>query len=173
MSDTYGRLFMLPFATFDPDSCSLRTSTGTDLSDSDGSSPTLPRSGSMRNGECFELPTLVPVMPELGCGLLPSPAASEPGGGLDAYRARFKDGRVSTFAPLSMLAPLLPTPSCSDATGPQTSAKKQGGGSLRGTLLPTPTGRDGKGRNQRDDTTCLPGAVSSLPQPPRSDMEAS
>jgi DNA (cytosine-5)-methyltransferase 1 len=28
------------------------------------------------------------------------------------------------------------------------------------TLLPTPTSRDWKGRNQRDDTTCLPGAVA-------------
>ena len=31
--------------------------------------------------------------------------------------------------------------------------------------LPTPTGRDHKGRNQRDDATCLPGAVSLLPTP--------
>ena len=29
------------------------------------------------------------------------------------------------------------------------------------TLLPTPTSRDHKGRNQRDDATCLPGAVST------------
>ena len=31
-----------------------------------------------------------------------------------------------------------------------------------GSLLPTPTGRDHKGRNQRDDTTCLPGVASAL-----------
>lgn len=30
-------------------------------------------------------------------------------------------------------------------------------------LLPTPTARDHKGRNQRDDATCLPGAVATLP----------
>lgn len=30
-------------------------------------------------------------------------------------------------------------------------------------LLPTPTARDHKGRNQRDDDTCLPGAVDRLP----------
>ena len=29
-------------------------------------------------------------------------------------------------------------------------------------LLPTPTGRDWKGRNQRNDTSCLPGAVQVL-----------
>lgn len=32
-------------------------------------------------------------------------------------------------------------------------------------LLPTPTSRDGKGRNQRDDESCLPGAVVRLPTP--------
>lgn len=37
-------------------------------------------------------------------------------------------------------------------------------------LLPTPTGRDGKGRNQRDDATCLPGAVDRLlPTPSAAD----
>jgi hypothetical protein len=30
-------------------------------------------------------------------------------------------------------------------------------------LLPTPTSRDWKGQNQRGDTTCLPGAITSLP----------
>jgi hypothetical protein len=29
-------------------------------------------------------------------------------------------------------------------------------------LLPTPTSRDHKGRNQRDDDTCLPGALASI-----------
>lgn len=33
------------------------------------------------------------------------------------------------------------------------------------TLLPTPTARDHKGRNQRSDSTCLPGAVDLLPTP--------
>jgi hypothetical protein len=35
-------------------------------------------------------------------------------------------------------------------------------------LLPTPTSRDHKGRNQRDDETCLPGAVGNLLPTPRS-----
>ncbi|MFI7678544.1 DNA cytosine methyltransferase [Actinophytocola sp. NPDC049390] len=38
-----------------------------------------------------------------------------------------------------------------------------GGGPAGGlSLLPTPTARDWKGRNQRDDETCLPGAVFPL-----------
>ncbi len=32
-------------------------------------------------------------------------------------------------------------------------------------LLPTPTGRDHKGRNQRNDESCLPGAILALPSP--------
>jgi DNA (cytosine-5)-methyltransferase 1 len=36
-------------------------------------------------------------------------------------------------------------------------------------LLPTPTTRDYKGRNQRDDATCLPGAVNLLPSPTTAD----
>jgi hypothetical protein len=41
-----------------------------------------------------------------------------------------------------------------------------------GARLPTPTSRDGKGRNQRNDTSCLPGAILSLsllPTPRTSD----
>lgn len=39
-----------------------------------------------------------------------------------------------------------------------------GGGGV-GRRFPTPTGRDYKGRNQRDDDSCLPGAVLKLPTP--------
>ena len=37
------------------------------------------------------------------------------------------------------------------------------------TLLPTPTSRDWKGRNQRDDTTCLPGAIDRIEGPREAD----
>jgi hypothetical protein len=37
--------------------------------------------------------------------------------------------------------------------------------------LPTPTSRDWKGRNQRDDATCLPGAVALLPTPAANQYE--
>lgn len=50
--------------------------------------------------------------------LLPTPAAQEPGGTLEAYHARLKaaDGRDSTFVPLSMLVTtLLPTPTAMDS----------------------------------------------------------
>ena len=65
---------------------------------------------------------------------------------------------------------LLPTPRATDGT--------KGGPNQRGSsgdlmlpsaiqpanLLPTPTRRDYKGRNQRDDATCLPGAVADYGQ---------
>ena len=65
---------------------------------------------------------------------------------------------------------LLPTPRATDGT--------KGGPNQRGSsgdlmlpsaiqpanLLPNPTRRDHKGRNQRDDNTCLPGAVNDYGQ---------
>ena len=58
---------------------------------------------------------------------------------------------------------LLPTPRTSDTNG---GAHGQGGMDLRtvASLLPTPTSRDHKGRNQRDDATCLTGALLPTPQ---------
>jgi len=50
------------------------------------------------------------------------------------------------------------------------SARGWGTGSADGRLLPTPTSRDHKGRNQRNDTTCLTGAL--LPTPAVNDMGA-
>jgi len=38
-------------------------------------------------------------------------------------------------------------------------------------LLPTPTSRDYKGRNQRNDATCSPGALDLLPTPTSSDYK--
>jgi hypothetical protein len=60
---------------------------------------------------------------------------------------------------------LLPTPRTSDTNGP--GIRGQGGMDLRtavsvmteARLLPTPTNRDHKGRNQRNDDSCLPGAI--------------
>lgn len=46
------------------------------------------------------------------------------------------------------------------AGGPDRVAQLPAG--LTSRLLPTPTARDWKGRNQRDDATCLPGAVDRL-----------
>jgi DNA (cytosine-5)-methyltransferase 1 len=59
---------------------------------------------------------------------------------------------------------LLQTPRTSDTNG--AGAHGQGGMDLRtvASLLPTPTSRDHKGRNQRDDATCLTGALLPTPR---------
>ena len=89
-------------------------------------------------------------------------------GGLDA-RVRDADGRRGADAdgdaaqsPTRLT--LLPTPRTSDTNG--AGAHGQGGMDLRtvASLLPTPTSRDHKGRNQRDDATCLTGALLPTPR---------
>ena len=99
MSDTSGHTSQMPFAFYDPDMSCLRTCAATLLWDSTEFSVTLPVSGSMRSGQLFQQPRLVPATD----------------------------------------------------------------GSDYSSLLPTPTRRDHKGRNQRNDDTCLPGAL--LPTP--------
>jgi hypothetical protein len=52
--DTYGRTSLTPFAYYDPDTHSWKTSQGTLPLDLTPFSVTLPRSGSMRNGQLFQ-----------------------------------------------------------------------------------------------------------------------
>ena len=49
---------------------------------------------------------------------------------------------------------LLPPPTSVPVTAVNESSSSQ--------LLPTPTTRDHKGRNQRNDITCLPGAIEQM-----------
>lgn len=60
---------------------------------------------------------------------------------------------------------MLPTPRASDGAKGSPNQHGRNMEALHPTLcnlLPTPTTRDHKGRNQRDDETCLPGAVEKL-----------
>jgi len=79
------------------------------------------------------------------------------------------DGWVWATAPATedSGAVLLPTPRTTDGNG--TGTHGDGGPDLRTvvSLLPTPTSRDGKRRNQRGDDTCLTGAL--LPTPVAAD----
>lgn len=132
MTDGSGPTSPTPFAYYDPERCSWRTSQGSfDLGEmmTDGgtrhrsrkSLATWPRSGTWDLGSASERQTWAPPTSVTGCSsLLPSPMAQEPGGTIDGYRARLAghDGRESTFTPLSMLAPaLLPTPTVNDSRG--------------------------------------------------------
>jgi hypothetical protein len=148
---------------------------------SDTFSETWPKRGTTRNGRAYERPrsALRTVGNESSFtpGLLPTPSTSMPNDGEDpatwqarANRLKQKHGNGNGVGmPLAIAVQLLPTPRTTDSTGPG----EHGNGGLdlstAVNLLPTPTSRDHKGRNQRDDTTCLPGAIGDLTKPPSND----
>ncbi len=161
MSGTSGRTSQTPFAFYDPESRSLRTSQGTFGWDSTPSSLTLPASGSMRSGALYAhqrsaLPTL--AVGSSSSPLLPTPRTSDMNGA-----GRHGDGGMDLRTAIA----LLPTPRASDG--------EKGGPNQRGSkgdlalpaavvqLLPTPTASDGdrKSATYGRGNPTLSGAVSS------------
>lgn len=192
-----------PFAWYDPDTSSWRTSQPSLFGASTESSPTWPRWGTWDAGAAYEAPT--PAPPTAGTGsssllptpnadrvanrtdtqlsgdgrstpnklgwavgaLLPTPAAQEPGGTLEDYhdRLRAHDGREPTFAPLSMVVQLLPTPTSRDGKGSDLPSRT-GGPSLPSALLPTPRTTDAQGAGAHGEGGLdLRTAVTLLPTP--------
>lgn len=156
MTGTSGRRLPPPFAYYDPDTRSLKTSQGTFDSDSTPSSPTLPPSGSMRSGALSArrrsaLPT--PAAASSSSPLLKTPTAQLAiNGGSQHPEKRKAGGHGPTLA--DEVEHLLPTPAARDW--------KSGESNLIGTnarplnevavnLLPTPRASDGEkgGPNQR------------------------
>lgn len=109
-------------------------------------------------------------------------------------KANLKGGARTAITSLSVLAradfqqpeePLLPTPSAwlgrrpeNSTADPERAASRMNTGdagkrsielpdaiAAEVKMLPTPQSRDYKGRNQRDDSSCLPGALHLLPTP--------
>lgn len=72
------------FAKYDHASSSWKTRQCSLVADSDEFSETWPQAGAMRNGECWERPTLAPTTNEREYGFWPTPQAT------DAMRARMK-----------------------------------------------------------------------------------
>jgi len=133
----YGSSSRAPFAYFDRDTCSWRTSQGSLLEGSGEFCTIWPIQGSWDRGFAWEL----------------------------AISERRIDESGSSFS-------LLPTPGAGmvangNGQTPEARLARGHGPYLNdiGHLLPTPQARDFKGRNQRDDATCLPGAVRLLPTP--------
>lgn len=164
MSGTSGRTLRTPFAYYDPESRSLRTSQGTFGWDSIPSSPTLPPSGSMRDGRLYEHPTSALRTVAHGCSSSPgrqfaTPTASIAKGGRPSGSRGKRDLRLD----------LLPTPRTSDTNG--AGAHGTGGPDLRTVvaLLPTPRARDGKGRDPNPRGVDLNEAVTLLPTPRATD----
>lgn len=109
MSDIYGHLFGMPFARYDPDTQSWRTSPDTSLLDWEMSSLTLPKSGGMRSGQLYEHPTSEPATNENDFLSLPTPTAQD--GANTAGPSQFNRNSL----PLNVVAvTLLPTPTVND-----------------------------------------------------------
>lgn len=99
---------------------------------------------------------------------LPTPTASDAKGSRRTT-ARTDEWISNDGTTLLDALVLLPTPQAWDGRrGPdlaRADRDESGGMDLTTTierLLPTPTSRDHKGRNQRDDDSCLPGALQHL-----------
>jgi hypothetical protein len=131
--------------------------------------------------------------------LLPTPVARDDGKTPEAHRqmkARLKGGPRTRITSLAVLAradfeqpeePLLPTPSAWLGRRPENAtadperalSRMQPGDKGKRSIelpdalamLPTPQARDWKGRNQRDDASCLPGAVGRLLPTPMANPE--
>jgi len=149
----------------EPDPSSWRTLPESERLLSPSSWPTLPKAGGLRNGAFSERQMLEPLTSETGSSYWPTPAAQRSGSNQGGAAGRV--GKVRP--PLDTLATLWPTPTAGDANSSGSAAYTTDSGRHSGTTLtdkavrnwPTPTSRDWKGRNQRNDTSCLPGAVAS------------
>lgn len=176
---TSGRTSRAPSAYYDPDGHCLRTSQATLDWGLPTSSPTLPASGSMRNGCVYQRPPWAPPTSETASSSslgLPTPAARDWRGGRQEGQLPTAVTGLNGVSPLNprtgrpvrcpTARALLPTPSASEATGAAHTG--QGGLNLRTavSLLPTPRATDGtKGspqqRGSKGDLT-LPSAAHKI-----------
>ena len=136
------------FAFYDPESLSLRTSQATFDLGFTPSLPTLPAWGWMSGGELYELPMSAPLTDEsVYSSLLPTPVSQDVQKQPEAHLAKkVESGAGETITSLTVMT-----------------RQYAATGEWSNKLLPTPTRRDEKGRNQRNDDSCLPGAVMLLP----------
>jgi hypothetical protein len=164
MSGTSGRTSRTPFAFFDPESRSLRTSQDTFDLGLPTSSPILPASGSMRSGALYAHRRSALPTDASGCSSspqLPTPTARDWKG--EGYEGQLPNAVVLLKTPTAQLA---------INGGSQHPDKRKAGGhgpTLADEvehLLPTPRASDGAkdGPNQRDSKgdLALPSAVVQL-----------
>jgi len=114
-------------ASYDPDTHSLKTWQLSLAEDWSGSSVTLPRSGSMRNGELFPQPTWAPRTAASAYGLLPTPVAKDDGKSFEAHMAMKERMGRNTCSSLAVMARsgMWPTPTATLGTS-QTAPWKPG-----------------------------------------------
>lgn len=166
---TCGPASSAPFAYYDRDTSSLKTSQGTFDMGSNEPSLILPNSGLMHAGLLYEQamsahPTNAPES-----SLLPTPAANEPGGTAENHLIRKNevDGRNRvTPTHLAYIKKLLPTPTSADGENAGSrdalNSNAKPGTSLTDVfrLLPNPAARDGEFTNLQSDA----GNESRAPQ---------
>ena len=91
----FGEKWQGSFTKYSQDSCSWKTHQCSFLEDLDEFSETWPRWGSMRTGECYQLPMLEQNINETEYGLWPTPTTPSGGGncgGSGAYKNAIKNG---------------------------------------------------------------------------------
>ena len=132
-------------ARYDPDTHSLKTAQLSLIEDWTGCSVTLPRSGLMLDGQCWELPMLGRTTRETEFGYLPTPVATDAGSG------RFNTSIGGTPRPtLALMARkyLWPTPTvCGNYNRKGASATSGDGLATAVKMWPTPTAHNAKETN--------------------------
>ena len=104
----YGQKLPVLLANFDHTTSSWRTSQHCLVEGLELFSETWPRSGMMRNGTAYQLPTLAPLIGGTASGLWPTPRAR------DGNPEGFLAGLNRDSPSLSTMAKLWPTPQASD-----------------------------------------------------------
>lgn len=110
------------------DLSSLKTSRRSGRAGSTKSSPTLPRSGSMRNGALSERPTLEPLTGVIASSSWPTPSVAEANAGVD--RRQRKNGKRLSTAALLWPTPTVQDSSSSGAVGYSTESGRHSGVTL-------------------------------------------
>jgi site-specific DNA-cytosine methylase len=161
------------FASYDPDSCSWRTSQHSLFGGLTLYSQTWPRSGSMRNGSAVRRPTLVPLTAEIGSGLWATPVANRSIGCTISAAQREAERLGSSRWTLMTQIATLPTPTASSRTMQDMEQAKFAGDDPRrpkySEAWPTPTAADSqrKGTYARGNPTL--GTAVQWPTPTASD----
>lgn len=190
-SDTCGPTSGTPFASYDPESRSWRTSEATSLWALTLSSLTLPNWGCLHDGVLYALPTPEPRTDALdSSSSLPTPTARDYKDG--ALGPRMQDGRGHGELPQVIAENFLPTPTAADglkmSSNPATSARRREKGNQasltdivqtemlppdqRHWLLPTPVADHSRGLPQPGtDFQSLPNVAISLLPTPRARLE--
>lgn len=140
MSDGSGPTLQGSLLTFNPDTSSWRTSPDLFGQVLDTSSPTLPASGSMRNGVCSPRPPLVPLIDANVSGSWPTPRAHDGTSGGDAPSSHPQSGGMG----LQQAAKTWPTLQAHDAkgVGPSETERHTPSLGMQALMWPTPTTKD-------------------------------